>query len=188
MVELCVIMRQWDTSPVPVAKCHSICISAKKPRQNAVVLPVLMLKRVKSNILRQTEAGGPVGGRGGRVEPNPAHIARHVHADRSHRSLPPQKYFVGAENIVNRSDAVRSEDNLSLTDRGCNTVQCTAPHCTTVQRRWTSPVPRTEVMMRLLTVTSPDLPYLSDTPHHDMFPAVPTCRTYTEKILFFKFT
>ena len=89
-----------------------------------------MLKRVKSNILRQTEAGGPVGGRGGRVEPHPAHVARHVHADRSHRSLPPQKYFVGAENIVNRSDAVRSEDNLSLTDRGCNTVQCTAPQCT----------------------------------------------------------
>ena len=58
--------------------------TTKKPRQNAVVLPVLMLKRVKSNILRQTEAGGPVGGRGGRVEPHPAHVARHVHADTSH--------------------------------------------------------------------------------------------------------
>ena len=63
--------------------------TTKKPRQNAVVLPVLMLKRVKSNILGQTEAGGPVGGRGGRVEPHPAHVARHVHADRSHK-----KYFV----------------------------------------------------------------------------------------------
>ena len=78
---------------------------------------------------------------------------------------------------MNRSDAVRSEDNLSLTDRGCNTVQCTAPHCTALYS--CTAVPRTEVMMRLLTVTSPDLPYLSDTPHHDMFPALPTCRTNT---------
>ena len=92
-------------------------------------------------------------------------------------TLTPQKYFVGAENIVNRSDAVRSEDNLSLTDRGCNTVQCTAPHCTALYN--CTAVPRTEVMMRLLTVTSPDLPNLSDTPHHDMFPALPTCRTNT---------